>query len=182
MTQPLFTPDTLTDALQRLGALLAPESPVPAPGAFSVAAETLSDHEAVRQKLAAWIGAPDQAEGWLLTTEALVLFPRTDDLPKDIPLAAELYRASDGVSLKLRHTPNGWLWEELTPGPETADAFIQKTTILADPDRLPPPPGKEPLRACYEVEWRLTPAPGDPASPATFRPARSRFTGWQAAD
>lgn len=196
---PSFPADNLLPTLQRLcDTIDAPSSvrkpPVPQPGCFTGDPETLDSPEAARRRLSDWIGSGEGVTGWILTTEALHLFPGTSTLPDEIPLHAELHREEGDQSLNLRHTPQGWTWEELTVSPEnsTSDAFLEKSgeeitansmdtnTVMIAPDPADPDrtliPGKR--HACYQVEWRLTEAPGN-SSPATFRPARSRFLGWK---
>lgn len=191
---PSFPADTLLPTLQRLcDTIDAPSSdrkpPVPQPGCFTGDEETLDSPEAAHQRLAEWIGSGEDVTGWVLTTEALLLFPGTSALPADIPLHAELHRATTGdtggSSLNLRQSPQGWICEELRTAPENsaADAFLEEHDVMIalDPDQ--PAESERPLipgmtHACYQVEWRLTEAPGN-SSPATFRPARSRFLGWK---
>lgn len=173
---PLFSSNTLIPALQTLCASLDPQTTVPTDGFFLGDVKNMDSVETLRGELATWIGSGSGITGWLLTTGALHLFPGTPSLPVDIPLYAELHRADTDTSLNLRHTPNAWIWEELQrsfANPE-GDAFLEVNEVLVDPAYGA---GRENRRARYQIEWRLTEAPGN-ASPATFRPARSRFLGW----
>ena len=181
---PLFSSDTLLPTLRGLCSVIDAESAIPKPGSLTGTPEAVQSADDLRERLAEWIGSGEGVTGWLLTTDALHVFPGTSALTEHTPLHAELHRAGDDVSLNLRHTPQGWICEELTVPPENsaADAFLEKHDVMIalDPDQRgesesPLIPGM--THARYQVEWRLTEAPQS-SSPATFRPARSRFTGW----
>lgn len=173
---PLFTQDNLASALQSLCGTIGTHSGIAEPGALLGESESIETTDDLRQRLTSWIGGGDGISGWLLTTEALHIYPGTSGLPDEIPLHAELHRKSDDTSLNLRQTSTGWNWEELKHSPESAEGsrLVEKSSVMTDPDHVPAALGKF---AEYEVEWALTDAPGK-ASPATFRPARSRFVGW----
>lgn len=173
---PLYTPGALATALQRLCGTLDAHGMPPKTGAFVGEAIPMESIDDLRQRLEEWIGSGATISGWLLTTEALHVYPLSTGLPGDIPLHAELYRASDDASLNLRQTSKGWNWEELKNSPDLSDGsrFVEQKCVLSNPSHVPVALGK---RANYQIEWALTEAPGS-SSPVTFRPARSRFVGW----
>jgi hypothetical protein len=172
-----FSHESLNAALQGLGALCHAEAGIPRSGGFCREACKKGDANEIRQMLEAWIGGDKETSGWILTTEGLHIFPGASGLPQEIPLHAELYRASDKTSLNLRHSPTGWNWEELKDSSKNTDgtAFIEEQTIMIDPNHLPASAEKN---ARYHIEWKLEESPSS-LTPATFRPSRSRFVGWE---
>lgn len=173
----LLTRETLDQALRKLTALLPSENAVPTGGRFDGRNETFNSPQQLQAGLADWMNEHRDCTGWILTTERLYLVPAEKPAPEEIPLGAELHDAVEDQSLHVRYIANTWSWQEMKKVPETgpADSFIEKRTVMIDSKRNPNIQGPY---ARYEVEWRLIPAPGDADAPATFRPARCRFTGW----
>lgn len=177
------TPDTLVTLTQLASKIRHGKTgEPPKSGGFASAASLpspLGSAAEVRQRLTMWM-AEGEISGWILTVDALAMFDAgVGTLPSDTPLHAELHRVGDGnddQSLNLRHTPQGWIWEELRFVPETAggDSFVEEKTVMIDPRHAN---GAENRLARYQIEWRLDSAPPS-NTPATFRPARSRFIGW----
>lgn len=138
------------------------------------------DLPALRAFLSEWTSG-QKIQGWLLFMDQIVTWDGTDQaIPNDFLLAGEFFRPSDQLSLALRHTPAGWVAEEMRPTPLNSDPalgrfFLERVEQLAEPNHptnVSAPPGRKFL--AYEVLWRMDENSPSPA----FQPAAFRFTGW----